>query len=102
MANLVQINQLGIATVYGPANKNQVNQAGVVIAYKSNPEVRIAQAGLTVVYSDRATEGKIQVNATGITMVYTTFLHPKRKFPIPNPETRWSSQPGKRKFPVVS
>lgn len=84
MADIVQINQAGVVTVYDPAAKNQVNQVGLV-----------------VVYSDQAAEGKTQVDAAGVVVVYSDLLPAKRNFPVHNPKTRWQSQPGKRVFPVV-
>ena len=33
---------------------------------------------------------------------YDPLPPPKRQFPVPNPNTVWQSQAGKREFPVVS
>jgi hypothetical protein len=105
MADKVQIDQAGIATVYVPASSTQLNQTGLTVVYAlqpADPKIFIVQGGVTVVYSDQDTEGRSQIDQVGATVVYLDYDPvKKRKFPVPNIKTKWQSQYGKRKFPVV-
>jgi hypothetical protein len=103
MADKVQIDQGGIAVVADPTTLVQADQAGVTVVYTqaAAPEVKVAQVGITVVYSDQATEGKTQADQAGMAVVYKDRLDALRQFPALHPKTRWQTQPGKRKFPVV-
>lgn len=104
MADKVQIDQAGVAVVADPTTRVQVDQVGVAVVYiqTATLEVRIVQAGITVVYSDRATEGKTQVDQAGMVVVYKDRLDALRQFPALHPKTRWQTQGGKRVFPGVA
>jgi len=59
--------------------------------------------GVQAAYSLVPEDAYVGMHAAGVQIAYSTEedVHAGRIFPVPNPLTRWQSQWGRRKFPVV-
>ena len=85
-----------------PMTEVRVEAAGAQVAYTDQDGfVRVDAAGFMAAYGLFAEIGEVRVNAGGLMVAYGTKLPPKRVFPAPNPQVRWQTQTGKRKFPVL-
>jgi len=112
----IEIDEIRGGTFDGPAQVVRAGTLGNVVLGQSDA-VQGAALGVVALYSDIPIEGNIEADALGAVVVgqkeaevraaslgavalYSDVLV-HRKFPVPAPKTRWQSQAGRRKFPII-